>query len=115
MFSNRFLTSNSQRAASKKGPLSYERAKSLAGNVCVDRGHPREPQLGAPQSAAESRADQRGRHLGRASCREGGREATRTTGEAVADTAGAAGVAGTTAPAGRLSRWEERLSVIFTR
>jgi hypothetical protein len=42
-FSNRFLTSSSQRAASKKGPLSYERAKSLAGNVCADLGHAKEP------------------------------------------------------------------------
>ena len=63
-FSNRFLTSNSKNAASKKGPLSYERAKNLAGNVCVDRGHPREPLLGAGHAAAESRADQRGRHQG---------------------------------------------------
>ena len=79
-FSNRFLTSNSQGAASKKGPLSYERAKILAGDVCVDRGHPREPQLGAPQSAAESRADQRGRHQGGHQSGQGGLQGGRQGG-----------------------------------
>jgi uncharacterized membrane protein YgcG len=42
-FSNRFLTSNSQRAASKKGPLSYERAMNLAGTVSMDHGYSKEP------------------------------------------------------------------------
>ena len=79
-FSNRFLTSNSQRAVSKKGPLSYERAKNIAGNVCVDRGHPREPQLGAPQSAAEVRADQRGRHQGGHQAGQGGLQGGRQGG-----------------------------------
>ena len=41
-FSNRLLTSNSQRAASKKGPLSFERAFSLAGSVCMDHGYDKE-------------------------------------------------------------------------
>ena len=79
-FSNRFLTSNSKNAASKKGPLSYERAKNLAGNVCVDRGHPREPLLGAGLSAAESRTDQRGRHQGGLQAGQGGLQGGRQGG-----------------------------------
>ena len=43
LFSNRFLTSNSQRAASKKGPLSYERAENLARNICGDEGFAKDP------------------------------------------------------------------------
>ena len=69
-FSNRFLTSNSQRAASKKGPLTYERAKNLAGNVCVDMGYSREPSLVVKSAGASElgagghRGGQRGGHLG---------------------------------------------------
>ena len=64
-FSNRFLTSNSQRAASKKGPLSYQRAKYLAGDVCVDMRHAREPAVGQRQAGgggdlAQLGGDQRG-------------------------------------------------------
>ena len=69
-FSNRFLTSNSQRAASKKGPLTYERAKNLAGNVCVNMGYSREPSLVVKSAGASElgagghRGGQRGGHLG---------------------------------------------------
>ena len=69
-FSNRCLTSNSQKAASKKGPLTYERAKNLAGNVCVDMGYAREPSLGVKQAGASElgaggyKGGQRGGHQG---------------------------------------------------
>ena len=43
LFSNRFLTSNSQRAASKKGPLPYEKAENLARNICGDEGFAKDP------------------------------------------------------------------------
>ena len=60
-FSNRVLTSNSQRAATKKGPLSYERAMNLAGNVCVDMRHAREPPVGhRGGDQAQLGGDQRG-------------------------------------------------------
>ena len=42
-FSNRFLTSNSQSAARRKKPLSYERAWNLAGSVCMELGYNKEP------------------------------------------------------------------------
>ena len=42
-FSNRLLTSNSQRAASRKKPVSYERAWNLAGTVCMEHGYSKEP------------------------------------------------------------------------
>ena len=52
---------------------------------------------------------------GRVACRGDGREDTRTPGEAGVDTAGLAGVVAAPEPAGRLSRWEERLSATSTR
>ena len=86
-FSNRFLTSNSQRAASKKGPLTYERAKNLAGNVCVDMGYSREPSLVVKSAGASElgvgghRGGQRGGHLGvQQGVLQGGQQATRQGG-----------------------------------
>ena len=63
-------------------------------------------------SGGGTRADSR---PGRVACRGDGREDTRTPGEAGVDTAGLAGVVAAPEPAGRLSRWEERLSATSTR
>ena len=42
-FSNRLLTSFSQRAAAKKKPLSFDKALNLAGSVCMEQGYSKEP------------------------------------------------------------------------
>ena len=42
-WANRFLQANANRAASKAGPMSYERAYNLAGSVCKDHEFPKEP------------------------------------------------------------------------
>ena len=42
-FSNRNLTSASQRAAAKKKPLSFEKTWNLAGAVCMELGYGKEP------------------------------------------------------------------------
>ena len=43
LFINRFRRSNSQQAASQKGPLTFERAENLAKNICGDKEYAREP------------------------------------------------------------------------
>ena len=45
-YSNRLLAKNSSLAANRKGPLTYERAFNLAGNVAIDAGFEREPPAG---------------------------------------------------------------------
>ena len=42
-WANRYLQANASRAASKDGCMSYERAYSLAGKVCMDHVFPKEP------------------------------------------------------------------------
>lgn len=42
-FSNRLLASNASRAANRRGPMPYDRAWNLAGNVAISHGFGREP------------------------------------------------------------------------
>ena len=55
-WANRFLQANASRAASKDGPMSYERAYNLAGSVCKDHEFPKEPPATKGRTAVSSSA-----------------------------------------------------------
>ena len=55
-WANRYLQANANRAASKDGPMSYERAYSLAGSVCKDHKFPKEPPATKGRAAMASTA-----------------------------------------------------------
>ena len=55
-WANRYLQANASRAASKDGCMSYERAYSLAGNVCKDHEFPKEPPATKGRAAVASTA-----------------------------------------------------------
>ena len=79
VFSNKILTSNAQGAASKKGPLTFERALNVAGNTCLDLGYAKDPVVGKTAARPAGGGDQthRGRGVtglrGRGGGRGGGR------------------------------------------
>ena len=54
VFSNRYLASNARNVANRKGPMSAEKAWTLAGSVCANAGFSREP--GARPSKPEVQA-----------------------------------------------------------
>ena len=78
-FSNKILTSNAQGAASKKGPLTFERALNVAGNTCLDLDYAKDPIVGKTVARPAGGGDQtyRGRGgagvRGRGGARGGGR------------------------------------------
>ena len=55
-WANRYLQANANRAASKAGPMSYERAYNLAGSVCKDHEFPKEPPATKGRAAVASTA-----------------------------------------------------------
>ena len=62
-FSNKILTSNAQGAASKKGPLTFERALNVAGNTCLDLDYAKDPIVGKTAARPAGGGDQT--HQGR--------------------------------------------------
>ena len=55
-WANRYLQANASRAASKDGPMSFERAYNLAGSVCKDHKFPKEPPATKGRAAGVSSA-----------------------------------------------------------
>ena len=76
-WANRFLMANASRAASKKGPMSFERAYNLATKVCGDHQFAKEPPAtrGLGVAATRSQAPRGGASRGGASKGHGGRGA----------------------------------------